>query len=605
MVPDRMMRRQLLATLAILAFGLVPDRIVGAGPARLRASVASGLFNRADAARIERGYYEQLLDAGQRFDDLGDLPALRGHRRPGGTFAAPVDSAPLVVRVDDLREVVLRPSDSTERGGVRWSTNAQGMRDREYAVDKPAGTFRIAMVGDSIAAGWGVNVDDRFESILEHAWDDRSRRAGGPAVEVIDCAVPGHAPGQRWHHFQRVGWPLRPDLVICEATEADGVWDERRLRYVLARGQGFDSPLYRPTLESAGVVPGWSPEQYKHALQPYHREILDGVYRAMAADANAKGVPIIWVLIPRVGQPAVPAKHDAMLASARAAGFARVVDGSDAYVGLDAARLAVEPDDFHPNVDGHARLAHRLDEALGAPARVAAALGRAPRSGRVRLRPSRRRSTCETPILEESRTDDPPLDLRRGGPRALLNPLLLLVAGLMTWPPEWAGVRRGRPACARPDRARPSARAAPVGYYVDLIEGSGGSGDAARPAGWIGFREAEVIRYLDNDFLLFELKPAVHRTLFGQPFRTNAYGMHDDAAAPEKSEGTFRIAVLGASMDMGWGVKYQDTYINRLEDWLNADASARAPGRPRATRCSTSPLPPIARSRGSRPCGAR
>jgi lysophospholipase L1-like esterase len=366
MVPDRLTRRQLLATLAILAVGLVPDRIVGAGPARLRASLASGLFNRADAARIERGYYEQLLDDGQRFDDLGDLPALRGHRRPGGTFAAPVDSAPLVVRVDDLREVALRPSDSTERGGVRWITNAQGMRDREYPVDKPAGTFRIAMVGDSIAAGWGVNVDDRFESILERVWDDRSRRASGPAVEVLDCAVPGHAPGQRWHHFQRVGWPMRPDLVICEATEADIGWDERRLRYVLARGQGFDSPLYRWALDASGVAPGWSPDQYKHALQPYHREILAGAYRAMAADGAARGVPIVWVLIPRVGQPSVPAKHEAILAMARAAGFARVVDASDAYDGLDAARLAVEPDDFHPNPDGHARLAHRLDEALAA-----------------------------------------------------------------------------------------------------------------------------------------------------------------------------------------------------------------------------------------------
>lgn len=366
MVHDRMTRRQIVATLAILAGGLVPDRLVGAGPARLRASLSSGMFNRADAARIERGYYEQLLDDGQRFDDLGDLPALRHRRRPGGTFAAPVDSAPLVVRVEDLREVALRPSDSVVRGGVRWTSNAQGLRDREYAVNKPAGTFRIAIVGDSIAAGWGVNEEDRFESILERAWDERSRLAGGPAVEVLDCAVPGHAPGQRWHHFQKVGWPMRPDLVICEATEADVGWDERRLRFLLARGLGFDSPLYRPALEAAGVEPGSSPEQYKRMLQPYHREILAGAYRAMEADADAHGVPVVWVLIPRVGRPTEAAPHEAILATARAAGFARVVDASDAYDGLDASRLAVEPDDFHPNTAGHARLAARLDEALGA-----------------------------------------------------------------------------------------------------------------------------------------------------------------------------------------------------------------------------------------------
>ena len=38
---------------------------------------------------------------------------------------------------------------------------------------------------------------------------------------------------------------------------------------------------------------------------------------------------------------------------------------TDAYDGLDPAGLAVEPDDFHPNAAGHARLARRLDRALG------------------------------------------------------------------------------------------------------------------------------------------------------------------------------------------------------------------------------------------------
>ena len=46
---------------------------------------------------------------------------------------------------------------------------------------------------------------------------------------------------------------------------------------------------------------------------------------------------------------------------------------------------------------------------------------------------------------------------------------------------------------------------------------------------------------------------------------------------PEKPEGTFRIAVLGASMDMGWGVRYQDTYVNRLARL--AERRRRAPGR--------------------------
>jgi lysophospholipase L1-like esterase len=49
---------------------------------------------------------------------------------------------------------------------------------------------------------------------------------------------------------------------------------------------------------------------------------------------------------------------------AKAAGFTRVVDLSDAFDGLDPATLAIGPDDFHPNATGHAILARRLDEAL-------------------------------------------------------------------------------------------------------------------------------------------------------------------------------------------------------------------------------------------------
>ena len=54
------------------------------------------------------------------------------------------------------------------------------MRDRSYLVEKAPGTFRIALVGDSIGAGWGVNVEQRFESILERDWDECSRLLGRP-----------------------------------------------------------------------------------------------------------------------------------------------------------------------------------------------------------------------------------------------------------------------------------------------------------------------------------------------------------------------------------------------------------------------------------------
>ena len=71
----------------------------------------------------------------------------------------PLEDSPLVMRVDDVRELVLKPDDDTFKKGVHWRTNSLGMRDRAYAVAKPPRTFRIALVGDSIGAGWGVDVE--------------------------------------------------------------------------------------------------------------------------------------------------------------------------------------------------------------------------------------------------------------------------------------------------------------------------------------------------------------------------------------------------------------------------------------------------------------
>jgi GDSL-like Lipase/Acylhydrolase family len=363
---EPILTRHVLVISFILICGLVPDRVAGPSARSLRDSFKSNLFNRADLERFERGYYEELLDQGRRLDDLADVPGLRVRKRSGSTWSIPVEQSPLLMRVDDLREVVLKRNETTERFGLQWRTNDQGMRDRDYSTNKPKGTFRVALVGDSIGAGWGVNAEDRFESILEDVWNTRALGSAGGKVEIINCAVPGHSPGQRWYHFSQIGWSMGPDLVIYQATAADVGWDERRLRFLLARGLGWDYPLYRSALESAGARQFGSPDQYKRALHSRHWDILAGAYKYMAADCKARGVPIVWVLVPRVGRKSDALDQPRLIETARAAGFSRIIDLTGAFDDLDPARLAVDRDDFHPNSKGHARLAQRLDQAAQA-----------------------------------------------------------------------------------------------------------------------------------------------------------------------------------------------------------------------------------------------
>lgn len=354
---------QFLLVLGFLAFGLAPGDLLPEAVARLRDSASRDELNDADYERMERGYYERLIDAGRKLSQVDD-PAASVHQAPAQALSAPFDAGPLALAVDDLREFVLKPELSVELEWAHWTTNGLGMRDRPYAVAKPPDTIRIALVGDSIGAGWGVADADGFEPRLERALDERSRSASGPAVEVLNFAVPGHSPGQRWDNFTRHGWAMGTDLVLYEATLADTGWDERRLRGLLARGIGWDSPLYRATLEQAGVRPGEPAEAYKNPLRRLRWALLGGVYRGIVNDCRERGVPAVWVLVPRVGKAADPAQRDRLLGLARESGFSAVIDLSGAFDGIAAADLAIDPADYHPNARGHAILARRLEASL-------------------------------------------------------------------------------------------------------------------------------------------------------------------------------------------------------------------------------------------------
>ena len=167
----------------------------------------------------------------------------------------------------------------------------------------------------------------------------------------------------------------------------------------------------------------------------------------------------------------------------------------------------------------------------------------------------------------------------------MLKSVALLVVILFPWPQGWTRVRSVIASARSPELNRAEREVHAAGYYEGLIGGGdgpeGARGELAlrlmgKPNGWVRFNDANVSRLLPGDFLQFELLPGIRRTLFGQPFVTNSHGMHSAEVAMEKPPGTFRIAVLGASMDMGWGVTYQETYSHRLEQWLNA--ALRPPG---------------------------
>jgi lysophospholipase L1-like esterase len=94
------------------------------------------------------------------------------------------------------------------------ASNSLGFRDREHAVAKPAGVYRIVVLGDSIAAGLHVERnEDVFPPILE-----RLLVQGGLRAEVIDLAVSGYNTQQEVEMLREKGLQYHPDLVVVAYT---------------------------------------------------------------------------------------------------------------------------------------------------------------------------------------------------------------------------------------------------------------------------------------------------------------------------------------------------------------------------------------------------
>jgi len=81
-----------------------------------------------------------------------------------------------------------------------------------------------------------------------------------------------------------------------------------------------------------------------------------------------------------------------------------------------------------------------------------------------------------------------------------------------------------------------------------------------------------------QDFLLHDMAPNVSILFHGARFTTNSWGFRGHEYALEHPEHTFRIAVMGPSQTMGWGVADDETYSALLERRLDS-AAERASSR--------------------------
>lgn len=312
-------------------------------------------LNQQDKENAEQGYYEQLLE-----DPTKNNPwEVRINSE-----AKRENVQSIIIPVNNILQRKFKPNGIAKEENFTLTTNSWGMRDKEYALNKSTGTYRIALLGGSYEMGSEVNDGKNYESLLETFLNELLIKNDSiERIEILNFSLGGyHLPQQVWL-MQNEVVKFNPDAVIYVAHSED----ERRLNGFLASSIQNGVPLSFPYLthirEKSGAEQSLSRNEIKDRLIPYSDSLFVWGYRSIAEHCRSENIAAIWLYLPATADIVVTAERSHQQQMAKDAGF-RTILIEDPYLGVNVREIQLNENDSHPNENGHALIASKILSAL-------------------------------------------------------------------------------------------------------------------------------------------------------------------------------------------------------------------------------------------------
>jgi lysophospholipase L1-like esterase len=285
-----------------------------------------------------------------------------------------------------------------------WRHNVFGLRSPYEQTEKPDGTTRVVVLGDSYS--WGDKIassDSIWPARLERSLRERFPARG---FEVVNTGQKGFTTANEAEMLQRVGWQFQPDLVIVQWLVNDArrstpdfghpypsdLWPDLHLLPTrFRRGSIGGSALYgfvRARVKSL-VHPAPMDTRFEPLYQPAYPgfQQMKEALTSMANAAREHGVPIVLVVWPlnvpgewtAETHPHRP-YHEQVEELARADGY-HVLDLTTEFAkaGGDWSRWWATPWDSHPGEAAHRLAAEAVERFLSRSDWATATWGEAPR----------------------------------------------------------------------------------------------------------------------------------------------------------------------------------------------------------------------------------
>ncbi len=254
-------------------------------------------------------------------------------------------------------------------------TNSEGLRgSMDYSPEKPPGTYRIAIVGDSVTFGWGMKEGFYYPAILEKLLQ---REVGNQVrIEVMNFGVPGYNGDQKIITLRNKVLHYRPDAVIMGWLIDDlghpsylfGVPFLPNSATKFLNGHSYVFGCFRQKILNRWYQLNAIP--YKEQYQAAGKKKTEEMFGKIADISRKNNLKILVAILP-VWQTIEKNRADgiidihALIAKASADNGLDTVDVLSYIHGEDSLYFALNKTDiYHPNLGGHTLIANVLAEAL-------------------------------------------------------------------------------------------------------------------------------------------------------------------------------------------------------------------------------------------------
>jgi lysophospholipase L1-like esterase len=286
-----------------------------------------------------------------------------------------------LVQASPVPDIVyeLRPGTEGTFRGQPVRTNSHGMRGaRDFSLRKPARTFRIAGLGDSVMFGWGVGEGEPYLQIIQRKLDETARDR---RFEVLNFGVPGYNTAMEVATYEHKAAAFSPDLVIIHfigndlglphfmqvpeslrSASRSYLLDFLRARFGSMQDEVDPDLLAHDRSTEEPKLRRQAPVQYRHMVGPdaYLREMA-----RLAALIRPRHVPVLVMALGSSSGKGILA-HQAAIANGFgfldvSPSFSRYLREHSLGTGKAAWRRAFQiPHDAHPTPLGHQLYAEAL-----------------------------------------------------------------------------------------------------------------------------------------------------------------------------------------------------------------------------------------------------